>query len=100
MLRSLLLIAILSCPAIAQPPDNPGKPAPIGTIAPPPPTLLRTPSGKCLMISEAVAKVGKHYDTVLTDAKQVSFISDGKIRSEGHSSGVIGYAVAGPADNP
>jgi polyisoprenoid-binding protein YceI len=46
------------------------------------------------------AEKGTVYHTTPGAARQISFLSGGKITSDGHSSSVIGYAVAGPTDNP
>ena len=108
-----LAALLVASAGLAQPPgDNLGTP-PADNLGTPPADNLGTPtpaavgpaykraeSGKSLVIPADVAGRGTLYQTVPGGAKQVSFLSDGKIKSEGHSSGVIGYAVAGPADNP
>jgi hypothetical protein len=88
-------------PAIEPPAAEPPK-----TAAPPdtqaattPPT--RSPSGKSLLISEESRKLGTVYHTLNTGGKQVTFTSKAHNATfDGHSSGVLGFAIAGGNDNP
>ncbi len=96
--RSLIVVAVLGSSFAAHAQDNLGKPAAVPVAQPA--TVNRTESGKGLVIPDEEKKLGAVYYTAPTAAKQVSFKSDGKIKFDGHSSGVIGYAVAGPADHP
>ena len=87
----------------SQPQDKaPGKPDAASPAAAQPavPPLKRTDSGKSLAVDLAHA-TGNVYFNISTGARQVSFVSIAlNAKFEGYSSGVIGYAVAGPADNP
>src|SRR5262245_54270615 len=94
-LRAILIVVAAAAWAVAQPPaDKPGAAPAAG------PEVKRAESGKSLVVPKALNEAGTIYHTVAGAGKQVSFLSDGKIKSDGHSNGVIGYAVAGPADNP
>ena len=91
---------VVVCASVASAQDNLGTP-PAAPVAPATaPVVQRSESGKSLVIPSTVKDLGTIYFDAPTAAKQVSFLSDGKIRSDGHSSEVLGYAVAGPADNP
>ncbi len=105
---ALPMVALLAAAGLAQPPadnlgtplaDNLGTPA-ATSVAPATPTIQRSESGKSLVVPSELKGQGTVYYNAPTAAKQVTFLSDGKIKSDGHSSAVIGYAVAGPADNP
>lgn len=67
---------------------------------------VRTASGKSLTVPSNHATLGTIYHTLVSDAKQVTFSSVVKdplgkeVKFDGHSSSVVGYAVAGPTDNP
>src|SRR5262245_54861674 len=85
---AILLVASLCS---AQPP----------AAAPPPPAVKRSESGKSLVIPDDQKTFGTIYYNAPTAAKQVSFTSVAlHAKFEGHSNGVIGYAIAGPTDNP
>jgi polyisoprenoid-binding protein YceI len=87
----------------AQPETTPSKEAPISekpvakSAGP-----VRAASGKSLVVPEDHKKLGTAYHTmVMAGQKQVTFSSKAHNASfEGHSAGVLGYAVAGPAENP
>ena len=62
----------------------------------------RAASGKSLVVPEDQKKLGTAYHTmVMTGQKQVTFTSKAHNATfDGFSAGVLGYAVAGPAENP
>lgn len=89
--------------ATAQPPAP--KPAdvkqPEVKETPKPPAIKRAESGKSLAVPDDQAKLGTPYHTLSTGAKQVTFVSEAhNAKFDGHSAGVLGYAIAGPADSP
>ncbi|MEK6701116.1 MAG: YceI family protein [Planctomycetota bacterium] len=90
--------------AVTQPQDP--KPAEIKQPDPKPdakvaPVIKRAESGKSLVVPDDQSKLGTPYHTLSTGAKQITFVSAAhNAKSEGHSAGVIGYAVAGPTDTP
>lgn len=82
-----------------QPPDNLGTPFIEPT--PPAPAVVRAPSGRSLVVADAHRALGTVYHCAPGTAKQVTFSSVAlNAKFDGHSSGVIGYAVAGPEENP
>jgi polyisoprenoid-binding protein YceI len=96
MSTAALLVAAF---CLFQPPDNLGTPFIEPT--PPAPTVARAPSGKSLVVADAHRALGTVYHCAPSTAKQVSFSSVAlNAKFDGHSSGVIGYAIAGPEENP
>lgn len=84
---------------VCQPPDNLGTP--FIEPAPPAPAVVRAPSGTSLVVADSHRALGTVYHCTPGTTKQVSFSSVAlNAKFEGHSSGVIGYAVAGPEQSP
>lgn len=107
---AVLLAALgLAQPAASQPtekqpekqPETKPETKPDSKVGP-----TRAASGKSLTVPADQAKLGTVYHTLASDGKQVTFTSVVKdpvgkeVKFEGHSNSVLGYAVAGPADNP
>jgi len=91
--RLLLLLAsaALSLPALAQPQSTTSSPPAAAAPAEP----------KTLPVPDAVKALGTVYHALPGRERQVQFTSDAPLeRIDGHSSEVIGYAVAGGPDNP
>jgi polyisoprenoid-binding protein YceI len=103
MLKNLLTLssaALISSAALAQAPAQPAGEKPAESKAPEA-APKKAASGKSLEVPEAQKKLGTVYYTTSAMGKQVTFTSKAHNASfDGNSAGVIGYAVAGPADNP
>jgi polyisoprenoid-binding protein YceI len=91
-----LSLVLAGSVATAQPPA-----APAGQAQAAAPAVKRTESGKGLVIPEDQARLGTLYQTTPAGGKQVTFTSEAlHAKFDGHSAGVIGYAIAGPAESP
>ena len=99
----LLALCLAPLAAIAQPDSlAPAKPAESAQPKPAAsPAFIRHASGKSIVLPDELKTAGTAYHTVQIPGKQVTFTSKAlNAKFDGHSSAVIGYAVAGPADNP
>ena len=66
-----------------------------------PPFAAHSKSGKSLVIPKKQAELGTVYYSLTGKAAQIHFTSDAPLEDiKGQSNKVIGYVVAGPADNP
>jgi len=85
-------------PPSKEAPSSPGTEKPVVKTAVP----IRAASGKSLVVPEDQKGLGTAYHTmVMAGQKQVTFSSKAHNATfDGHSAGVLGYAVAGPAANP
>jgi polyisoprenoid-binding protein YceI len=113
MLKTTAVMAalLIAAAGIAQPADKPAEAKPAETKpdtkqpekqAEAPKAPVRAASGKSLVIPEDQKKLGTVYQTItLGSQKQVTFTSKTHNATfDGYSASVLGYAVAGPADNP
>ncbi len=101
VLAALIVAAGLSH-AFGQPADTkPEAKQPEAKVPVKAPAIKRADSGKSLVVPDDQAKQGTAYHTLSTGAKQITFVSEAhNAKFDGHSAGVLGYAVAGPTDNP
>jgi len=109
VLALLFAVAALQ-PAPSQPvtkePEKTPETKPVASPEPKAGQPVRAASGKSLTVPADHSKLGTVYHTLVSDAKQITFSSVVKdplgkeVKFDGHSSSVVGYAVAGPADNP
>jgi|GEM_PF-1257845 len=102
-LRSLALAAglLLTLPALAQPkatePAKTDKPA----TAPSAAAATIAPSGKSLIIPDALKAKGTVYHALPGGGRQASFLSDAPFEKiTGHSNAILGFAIAGPDADP
>jgi polyisoprenoid-binding protein YceI len=100
----IVLAAMFAAQPPAAPAAEPVKPAPAQPSSTPSAssTPARAASGKSVVIPEDQKKLGTAYHTVsIANQKQITFTSKAhNAEFSGHSAGVLGYAIAGPADNP
>jgi len=99
-LRSFALAAglILASPALAQPKaTEPAKSDKFATAS----SAAIAPSGKSLLIPDALKAKGTVYHALPGNARQASFLSDAPFEKiTGHSNSILGYAIAGPDAEP
>lgn len=66
----------------------------------PGPAPTRAPSGVSLVIPPEQGAAGTPYHAIPGRERQVSFVSDTPLETvEGHTRSIVGYAIAGPAEN-
>lgn len=110
MFKSTAVVAalLISAAGFAQPADKPAEAQPAKPVEPAskPADSTKGPTraagGKSLVVPEDQKKLGTVYHTVpFGGTKQVTFTSKTDHATfDGYSASVLGYAVAGPADNP
>lgn len=110
---ALVVLVVLSASprTLAQSTTQPAKPTTPTTPAIPVPkptnqagtadSVELAPSGKSLIIPEAIKAKGTAYHAQPGGPRQISFLSDAPFEKiSGHSNGVVGFAIAGPDNEP